>query len=110
MERWRADTTERPDALRFVFAYTNSDVDRLNTELHAVRRERGQLGDDVRLDTKHGPTDFAVGDRVQFTDTLKASKIYNGNAGTVTGIDADIGTARARLDSAGAGARGGVAG
>ena len=100
VERWRADTAERPDASRFVFAYTNRDVDRLNTELRAVRRERGKLGNDVRLDTKHGPADFAVGDRVQFTDTLKAAKIYNGNAGTVTGIDAETGTVRARLDGA----------
>ena len=101
VEHWRADTAERPDASRFVFAYTNRDVDRLNAELRVVRRERGELGDDVRLDTKHGPADFAVGDRVQFTDTLKAAKIYNGNAGTVTAVDADTGTVRARLDAVG---------
>ena len=43
--------------------------------------------------------DFAVGDRVQFTDTLKAARIYNGNAGTITAIDAATGVIRARLDA-----------
>ena len=54
-----------------MFAYTNKDVDRLNGELRAVRKERGELGRDHRFETKHGPSEFAVGDRVQFTDTLK---------------------------------------
>jgi hypothetical protein len=41
---------------------------------------------------------FAVGDRVQFTDTLKSAKIYNGNVGTITGLDARSGLLHARLD------------
>ena len=48
-----------------------------------------------------GEADFAVGDRVQFTDTLKARGIYNGNVGTITGIDAETGVIRARLDARG---------
>jgi len=96
--RWKADTAETPDATRFVFAYTNKDVDKLNAELRAVRRDRGELGEDHRFATKHGEAAFAVGDRVQFTDTLRAAKIYNGNAGTITGIDADTGVIRAKLD------------
>jgi len=96
--RWKADTAETPDATRFVFAYTNKDVDKLNAELRAVRRERGELGEDHRFVTKHGEAAFATGDRVQFTDTLRAGKIYNGNAGTILGIDADTGVIRAKLD------------
>ena len=96
--RWTADTAADPGSTRFVFAYTNKDVDALNASLRAVRRERGELGQDVRLATKHGESDFAVGDRVQFTDTLRAAKIYNGNAGTITGIDASTGVVRATLD------------
>ena len=61
-----------PRASRFVFAYTNADVSQLNAELRQVRRDRGELASpDVRLETKHGEADFAVGDRVQFTDTDK---------------------------------------
>ena len=101
VERWTADTAADPGGTRFVFAYTNKDVDALNASLREVRRGRGELGEDVRLATKHGPADFAVGDRVQFTDTLRAAKIYNGNAGTITGIDASTGVVRAQLDGAG---------
>ena len=96
---WKRDTAAAPDATRFVFAYTNRDVDALNAELRQVRRDRGELlGADVRFETKHGPADFAPGDRVQFTDTLKAARIYNGNVGTITGIDAATGVIRARVD------------
>ena len=47
------------------------------------------------------PADFAVGDRVQFTDTLKAARIHNGNAGTITAIDARTGAVTATLDGPG---------
>ena len=102
VERWKTDTANAPEATRFVFAYTNKDVDRLNAELRAVRRARGELGEDHRFTTKHGEALFSIGDRVQFSDTLRSAKIYNGNAGTITGIDANTGVIRARLDGAAA--------
>jgi ATP-dependent exoDNAse (exonuclease V) alpha subunit len=68
--------------------------------LRAVRRARGELGADHVFTTKHGDSAFAVGDRVQFTDTLKGAGIYNGNAGTITAIDRDTGRISARLDAA----------
>ena len=106
VERWKADTLADPKASRFVFAYTNADVSQLNAELRQVRRERGELGSpDVRFATKHGEADFAVGDRVQLTDTDKRRHLYNGNAGVITGIDARTGEISARLDAA-AGAAG----
>ena len=63
---------------------------------------RRLAGPDVkRFETKHGPAAFAVGDRVQFTDTDKRAQIYeNGNVGTITAIDAGIGQPTATLDSA----------
>ena len=99
VERWRQDTARDPRATRFVFAYTNKDVNALNEDLRAARRERGELlGGDARFETKHGAAMFAVGDRVQFTDTLKGAKIYNGNVGTITGLDERTGLLRAQLD------------
>ena len=96
---WKRDADEKPGSTRFVFAYTNLDVDAFNLDLRAVRRERGELaGGDVRFETKHGALPFAVGDRVQFTDTLKAARLYNGNVGTITAIDAGTGEIRAVLD------------
>jgi len=98
--RWTADTTEDPQASRFVFAYTNAEVDRLNAELRGVRRDRGELASpDAVLATKHGEAAFAAGDRVQFTDTAKKLGIHNGNAGTITGLDAATGQVWARLDA-----------
>ena len=74
---------------------------RVTGELLAEAKRSGAklvlAGDDRQL----ASIDFAVGDRVQFTDTLKAAKIYNGNAGTISGVDAASGTVRVRLDGAG---------
>jgi Ti-type conjugative transfer relaxase TraA len=98
---WTRDAAERPGASRFVFAYTNRDVDTLNAELRQVRRARGELtGADVEFNTKHGVAAFAIGDRVQFTDTDKKRSIYNGNAGTITGLNGLTGEITARLDAA----------
>jgi Ti-type conjugative transfer relaxase TraA len=103
---WKKDGEERPGQSRFVFAYTNRDVDALNAELRQVRRERGELtGADVELNTRHGPAAFAEGDRVQFTGTDKTRGIYNGNVGTITRIDAGSGQIVARLDAAGGAGR-----
>jgi Ti-type conjugative transfer relaxase TraA len=99
---WKRDADKRPGQSRFVFAYINKDVDTLNAELRAVRRERGELaGQDVQLETKHGMAAFAVGDRVQFTDTDKKRHIYNGNVGTITRLDPATGAMTATLDAAG---------
>jgi hypothetical protein len=99
VDRWKADSAADPQASRFVFAYTNAEVDRLNAELRQVRRDRGELDSpDVVLETKHGAMAFAVGDQVQFTDTAKKLGIYNGNTGTIIDIDAATGQVTARLD------------
>jgi Ti-type conjugative transfer relaxase TraA len=44
VERWKMDTGSGVGGTRFVFAYTNRDVDALNAALRQVRRERGELG------------------------------------------------------------------
>ncbi len=99
---WKRDAADKPGASRFVFAYTNRDVDTLNVELRQVRRARGELtGQDVPLETRHGRAAFAVGDRVQFTETDKTRHIYNGNVGTITFVDPSTGQVAAKLDAAG---------
>ena len=66
------------DKSRFVFAYTNDDVNELNAALRAVRKQRGELGEDHALETAHGRVAFAAGDRIQFTGTDKKAGIDNG--------------------------------
>lgn len=98
---WRKDAAHDPKSSRFVFAYTNADVDALNADLREVFRAQGGLsGSDVEFETRHGMRSFAVGDRVQLTDTDKRAGLYNGNAGTITAIDAGTGRISARLDAA----------
>lgn len=87
--RWTRDSAAAPNASRFVFAYTNAEVDALNAELRAARRERGELGADHVFVTKHGSCAFALGDRVQITETWKAAGLYNGHAGVIVEIEAD---------------------
>ena len=101
IEAWAADVAADPQATRFVFAYTNDDVDALNLELRAVRRRRGELGEDVSLPTRRGMTNFAVGDRVQFTDTDKGVGVVNGNVGRIARIERFTQRVTVELDAAG---------
>jgi Ti-type conjugative transfer relaxase TraA len=86
VEQWAKDSAASPDKSRFVFAYTNDDVATLNAALRAVRKERGDLGEDHELATAHGRLAFAAGDRIQFTATDKRADIITGGAGTVEAI------------------------
>ena len=87
VKQWAADSAADPAKSRFVFAYTNDDVDLLNRDLRRVREGRGELGLSHSFETKHGRHDFAAGDRFQFTGTEKALGIFNGNAGIIQSID-----------------------
>jgi hypothetical protein len=83
---WAADSKAQPGTDRFVFAYTNRDVEELHRELREVRIDRGELGEGREFLTKHGKAEFSVGDRVQFTGTLKSAGINNGTVGTITDV------------------------
>jgi Ti-type conjugative transfer relaxase TraA len=86
--QWAKDSAADPAKSRFVFAYTNDDVDRLNRALRAVRKERGELEwEDHSFETRHGRAGFSTGDRIQFTGTDKPKGLLNGQAGTVQAID-----------------------
>jgi len=52
------------------------------------------------LTTKHGEAGFAVGDRVQFIDTVKKLGVYNDNVGVITELDASTGRVTVQLDAA----------
>jgi ATP-dependent exoDNAse (exonuclease V) alpha subunit len=87
IETWAEDSAAAPHKSRFVFAYTNTDVDRLNAGIRAVRQNRGELGTDHLFETRHGHASFAVSDRIQFTGTDKGLGLINGAAGTIEAIE-----------------------
>ncbi len=59
LARWQADTaTER--GTRFVFAYTNDEVRRLNDAMQAIEIGRGRVRDCVALETERGTVSVGV--------------------------------------------------
>ena len=90
-EKYAADVAADVDKRRFIFAYTNADVDKLNEFGRGLARHHGQLGEDVTLKTAAGEAAFAEGDRIQFTGNAanrkgKNAGLVNGAVGTVTAI------------------------
>jgi Ti-type conjugative transfer relaxase TraA len=114
-DRWRqADPGEAEFApeSRFVFAYTNADVDALNAKLRVAWRAQGELsGPDVHLEVCYRAAEpgeeeelhrvaFSRGDRIQFTRTDKRAGIHNSDVGTITELNSRTGEICARLDTA----------
>jgi ATP-dependent exoDNAse (exonuclease V) alpha subunit len=94
VEQWGEDSAAAPDKTRFVFAYTNADVARLNAALRQERVEQGALGPGRTLTTADGEGVFAAGDRIQFTGTShrgdeRRAGIVNGVLGTIRHIEDD---------------------
>jgi Ti-type conjugative transfer relaxase TraA len=90
--QYAGDSAREPERQRFVFAFTNADVNALNQDIRALRRERGELGEDHILQTKDGAQMFAPGDRIQFTGNAKTQRtrnlgFTNGQAATITKIE-----------------------
>jgi len=92
-ERYAADCAADPDKRRFIFAYTNAQVDTLNGFARELAGNAGRLGPDHTLPTATGPQAFAAGDRIQFTGNGSSRKgkeagFVNGAVGTVIDIGA----------------------
>ena len=80
VEQWAKDSAAEPDKTRFVFAYTNDDVNQLNAALRARAQgaRRAGRGSRAHRPRTAAPT-FAAGDRIQFTGTDKKAGIVNGS-------------------------------
>jgi Ti-type conjugative transfer relaxase TraA len=87
VRKWAADTKADPGKTRFVFAYTNDDVSKINFAIRRVRQERGELGEDHTFETARGQEPYATGDRVQIIGTDKKRGLLNGHAGTIAKIE-----------------------
>ena len=94
---------ESPEKRRFMFAYSNAEVDALNNFARALHRERGDLGDDHALMTARGEADFAEGDRIAltgngYTPAAKRAGYTNGRVGTITEIEIEDGKPRVTVE------------
>ena len=95
VDQWAKDSAFDRSKSRFVFAYTNDEVNRLNAQLRSIRQMRGELEwTEHRFQTKHGVADFAGNDRIQITGTNKQLGLENGFAGTIEKIDGSMLTVR----------------
>lgn len=80
---WDMDSRERPDASRFVYAGTNVEVNRLNNDIRAIRQRRGELGNELEVETVRGTFMLGAGDRIQFHGNDRRAGIFNGTLATV---------------------------
>lgn len=87
IKAWARDTARDDKGKRLVFAYTNKDVDSLNSALHKIEVERGRITDMISVETTRGQREFGTGDRIQFRSNDKPSGILNGGLGTITGVE-----------------------
>ncbi len=86
IEAWKKEGVERPKDF-LIIAQTNAEVDRLNREAQAARKDAGQLGwRHVKVGS--GET-IHVGDRVLFTENRKdiSPLLLKSQFATVTHID-----------------------
>ncbi len=87
VQKYMHDSVTDPLKTRFIFAYKNTEVDQINAAVREARKQRYDISESIPFETKHGPAEFAAGDRLQFTGNDKLRGIYNGQAGTVKEID-----------------------
>lgn len=89
--QWAADCHSAPEKSRFVFAHRNADVNALNAEIRAVRKARGEVRDQLTVETtRRGlPAEtitLGAGDKIQFHDSRKRDGIYSGEVGEVRAV------------------------
>jgi len=101
--KYTADLAASPDKRRFMFAFTNAEVDALNDYARVLHQRRGDLGADHELLTATGAKNFATGDRIQFTgngysQADKKAGFTNGRVGTIESIEIEDGKARVTVE------------
>ena len=93
---WAKDRAAEPEKVSLILAHTRADVRELNLNARAILRERGALGQEVRVEVarelatedgtiaiERGERYFAHGDRVLFLKNDRELGVKNGTLGTV---------------------------
>jgi AAA domain/Relaxase/Mobilisation nuclease domain len=86
IQAWKQDTVAQRGN-RFVFAYTNSEVNALNCAIQDVEIGHGRVTGLQEVRTDRGRLKLGEGDRILLHGTDKAAKLFNGAAGTVDRIE-----------------------
>jgi Ti-type conjugative transfer relaxase TraA len=81
---WSSDRDQ--ESVKFIYASTNAEVDRINASAQALRRERGEIGYGQWLETTRGHVELSTGDRLQFYANDRRAGIFNGDVGTVSAV------------------------
>ncbi len=84
---WDEARQAAPEESQIMLAHRRVDVRALNEAAREIRREAGELGDDVLVPTAQGERVFADGERVYFLRNDRELEVKNGTLGTVRGIE-----------------------
>lgn len=86
LARYERETAEERGR-RFIFAYTNEEVKRLNDAVQQIEAERGRVTNVATFETSRGTLRVGEGDRVMIRATDKKRGLLNGALATVQKID-----------------------
>ncbi|MCX2564828.1 Ti-type conjugative transfer relaxase TraA, partial [Acetobacter thailandicus] len=88
---WDKARQASPEDSQIMLAHRRVDVRALNEAAREIRREAGELGEDVLVSTAQGERVFAEGERVYFLRNDREMGVKNGTLGTVRGIEGSAG-------------------
>jgi Ti-type conjugative transfer relaxase TraA len=100
MSDWDQDSRDNPGINRFVYAGTNAEVNQLNKQLRSIRVKRGEVRDELEVETVRGNAIIGSGDRIQFHGNDRRAGIYNGSLATIESIHGTRVKARTDTDRA----------
>jgi Ti-type conjugative transfer relaxase TraA len=83
---WDEARQAAPEDSQIMLAHRRVDVRALNEAAREIRRDAGELGEDVLVPTAQGERVFADGERVYFLRNDRELGVKNGTLGTVRGI------------------------
>jgi Ti-type conjugative transfer relaxase TraA len=87
LAQWEADRQANPALTQLLVTHTNRERQALNTAVRDLRREAGELGQDVPIQTATGRLAIAAGDRILFTRNDTGLAVKNGTLGVVKAVD-----------------------
>jgi Ti-type conjugative transfer relaxase TraA len=81
--RWDSERRLEPGASRIILTHLNKEVHMLNDAARDARKDAGELGVDVVIQTDRGARAFAPEDRILFLRNERGLGVKNGTLGTV---------------------------